>query len=175
MPCLYSRPRSSPGRRRRKRRCSCSSTASRGWSCGPKGRSRTRRGVPWCRRTFYLRTAHDGGMRMNEDILATTTDAQGHYSFSGEVHPMTESPVLLAKVEGRPRPSSMPRLGPSRTTGRRRLTLRSPTPAGRRASPCSGTASRWRTRRSSSRPPGARRFSRDLTGRRFPTSGESGV
>jgi hypothetical protein len=50
----------------------------------------------------YLRTAHHGGLRMYEDILATTTDAQGHYSFSGEVHPMTESPVLVAKVQGRP-------------------------------------------------------------------------
>ena len=59
-------------------------------------------GRPLTKADVYLRTAHHGGLRMYEDILATTTDAQGHYSFSGEVHPTTESPVLVAKVEGRP-------------------------------------------------------------------------
>ena len=59
-------------------------------------------GRPLVKADVYLRTAHHGGIRMYEDILATTTDAQGHYSFSGEVHPTTESPVLVAKVEGRP-------------------------------------------------------------------------
>ena len=59
-------------------------------------------GRPLVKADVYLRTAHHGGIRMYEDILATTTDAQGHYSFSGEVHPTTESPVLVAKVKGRP-------------------------------------------------------------------------
>jgi hypothetical protein len=59
-------------------------------------------GHPLVKADVYLRTAHHGGMRMYEDILATTTDAQGHYSFSGEVHPTTEAPVLVAKVKGRP-------------------------------------------------------------------------
>ena len=37
------------------------------------------------------------------NILVTTTDAQGHYSFNGEVHPTMESPVLgVAKVKGDP-------------------------------------------------------------------------
>jgi protocatechuate 3,4-dioxygenase beta subunit len=57
---------------------------------------------PLVKADVYLRTAHHGGLRMYEDILATMTDAQGHYSFSGEVHPTTESPVLVAKVKGRP-------------------------------------------------------------------------
>jgi uncharacterized GH25 family protein len=59
-------------------------------------------GRPLEKAEVYLRTAHHGGMRMYEDILVTTTDAQGHYSISGEVHPTTESPVLVAKVKGRP-------------------------------------------------------------------------
>ena len=59
-------------------------------------------GRPLAKADVYLRTAHHGGLRMYEDILATTTDAQGHYAFSGEVHPTTESPVLVAKVRGRP-------------------------------------------------------------------------
>ena len=59
-------------------------------------------GRPLVKADVYLRTAHHGGIRMYEDILTTTTDAQGHYSFSGEVHPTTESPVLVAKFKRRP-------------------------------------------------------------------------
>ena len=59
-------------------------------------------GRPLAKANVYLRTAHHGGIRMYEDILATTTDDQGHYEFRGEVYPTTESPVLVAKVAGRP-------------------------------------------------------------------------
>ncbi|MFO0961018.1 MAG: hypothetical protein U0800_26855 [Isosphaeraceae bacterium] len=59
-------------------------------------------GRPLPKADVYLRTAHHGGIRMYEDVLATTTDDQGHYEFRGEVHPTTESPVLVAKVPGRP-------------------------------------------------------------------------
>ena len=67
-----------------------------------EGTVRDTSGRPLVKADVYLRTAHHGGLRMYEDILVTTTDAQGHYSFSGEVHPTTESPVLVAKVKGRP-------------------------------------------------------------------------
>ena len=59
-------------------------------------------GRPLEKAEVYLRTAYHGGIRMYEDILSTTTDAQGHYSFSGEIRPSTESPVLVAKVKGHP-------------------------------------------------------------------------
>ena len=102
MPCLVLPPEIVARQKAQEERMLMQFNGKPGMVLWAEGTVKDTSGRPLVKADVYLRTAHDGGMRMNEDILATTTDAQGHYSFSGEVHPMTESPVLVAKVEGRP-------------------------------------------------------------------------